>query len=75
MDEIRQSESTDLALYSKDQLESARNRGQLVGWIQGAGAVIAAALVWNLLGWIPLLLGVGVVGYVLYKLMSKSDDD
>ena len=74
MDEFT-SESTELALFSKEQLESAKNRGQLVGWIQGAGAVIAAAIVWNLLGWIPLLLGVGAVGYVLYKLMSKSEND
>lgn len=75
MDDFTSSDSTDLTLYSKAQLESARNRGQLVGWIQGGGAVIAAAVLWNLLGWIPVLLGVGVVGYVLYKLMSDSDKE
>lgn len=65
----------DLTLFTKAQVESARNRGQLVGWIQGGGAVIAGAIVLNLLGWIPTLLVVGGVGWVLYKLLSGSDDD
>ena len=71
----RSDASTDMTRYSKADLESAKNRGQLVGWIQGGGAVIAGGIVLNLLGWIPMVLVVGAVGFVLYKLLSGSDDD
>ncbi len=44
-----------------------------------AGAIVAAGAVFNLLGWIPTLLVIAVVGYVLYRLVarpkSKSDPD
>ena len=65
----------DLTLYSRAQLESARNRGQLIGWVQGGGAVLLGGIVLNLLGWIPTILVVGAVGWVLYKLLSRSGDD
>jgi hypothetical protein len=63
------------ARYTEKQLERARNRERLVGWAQGAGAVVAAAVLWNLLGWIPVLLVLLAVGWVVVKLVSGSDDD
>ena len=62
---------TDLQLYTKDDLEKARDRGQLVGWAQGAGGLIAVGLVLKLLGWIPALLLFAGVGYLVYKVLLK----
>ncbi len=68
-------EHFDLALHTRRDLERARNRGQMIGWVQGAGVVIVGGMVLNLLGWIPTLLVVGGVAYVLYKLLGGSGDD
>ena len=62
---------TDLQLYTKDDLEMARTKGQMVGWVQGAGGLIVVGLVLKLLGWIPALLLFAGVGYLVYKLFSK----
>jgi len=62
---------TDLQLYSKSDLETARTKGQMVGWAQGAGSLIAVGLVLKLLGWIPAILVFGGVGYVIYRLFDK----
>lgn len=58
---------SDLQKYSKTELENARTKGQVVGWVQGAGAVVALGLVFSVVGWIPTILVVGGVGYLLYK--------
>jgi hypothetical protein len=62
---------TDLQLYTKADVEKARDSGQLVGWVQGAGSLIVLSLVFKLLGWIPALLVFAGVGYLVYKLFSK----
>ena len=62
---------TDLQLYSKSDLETARTKGQMVGWAQGAGSLIAVGLVLKLLGWIPAILVFGGVGNVIYRLFDK----
>jgi hypothetical protein len=61
-------------IYTESEVERARSSAQLVGWLQGAGIVIAGGVLWNLLGWIPVLLGVGLVAWVLYKLFGRTDD-
>ena len=62
-------------VYTEAQVERARTTAQLVGWLQGAGVVIGGAILWNLLGWIPMLIGVGAVMWVLYKLFGPKPDD
>ncbi len=65
-------------VYTAKDVTSARNRGQLLGWLQGGGAVIVGAIVLNLLGWIPAVLAVGAVGwgaFKAYKWMSKSSSE
>ncbi|MDH3206656.1 MAG: hypothetical protein OEO79_08590 [Gemmatimonadota bacterium] len=57
-------------IYTEQELTRARSTAQVVGWLQGAGVVVGGVLVWNLLGWIPMLIGVAAVGWVLYKLLS-----
>jgi len=63
--------STDLQLYTKSDLERARDKGQLTGWVQGAGSLIVLGLVLKLVGWIPALLLFAGVGYLVYRLFLK----
>ncbi len=59
-------------VYTESDLTRAKDTAQVVGWVQGAGVVIGAAILWNVLGWIPMLIGVVAVGWVLMKLLSRS---
>lgn len=62
-------------IYTEKDVERARSRGKLVGWLQGAGLVIVAGMVLNLLGWIPTVVVVGAVGYLAYRLLAGGSDD
>lgn len=62
-------------VYTEAQVDRARNTAQFVGWLQGAGVVIAGAVVWNLMGWVPVLIGLGAVLWVLYKVFGPKGDD
>lgn len=59
-------------VYTEAQVERARNTAQLAGWLQGAGIVVAGAVLWNLMGWIPVLIVVGGVLWVLYKVLGPK---
>lgn len=61
--------------HTDDDLELARTKGQVVGWIQGGGAIILGGVVLNLLGWVPTLLVLGAVGWIAYKLVTKAAKD
>jgi len=58
-------------IYTEKELTRAKSTQRVIGWLQGAGVVIGGMLLWNLLGWIPLVLAVGAVGWLVYKLMSR----
>jgi hypothetical protein len=60
--------------YTETDLTRAKDKAQVVGWLQGAGVVVGAAILWNLLGWIPVLIAVIGVGWVLVKLLSRPKD-
>jgi hypothetical protein len=66
---------TDLELYTKSDLEKARTKGQLVGWVQGGAVVLAGAVLLSFLGWIPTLVVLGAGGFLIYKLTSSSKHD
>ena len=53
--------------FSQKDLERARLKGQVIGWLQGAAIGIGGMLLLKLLGWIPALVGLGVGGFILYK--------
>jgi hypothetical protein len=59
-----------LTVYTQRDLENARTKGQLIGWVQGAGAVVVLGLALKLLGWIPLVAVVGVGGYLVYRALA-----
>jgi len=58
-------------MHTPTEVENARTKGQVIGWIQGAGVTIATIWVLKLVGWIPALLVVGVLGFVAFKLLFR----
>jgi hypothetical protein len=64
--------NNELQRYTHTELENARTKGQVVGWIQGAGALLVLGVVFKLIGWIPTVLVVGAVAYVLYRMFAKK---
>ncbi len=58
--------------YTQRDVERARTKGQLIGWVQGLAVGVGGMLVLRLLGWIPALAAIGVGGFLLYKLFSWS---
>jgi hypothetical protein len=61
----------ELLQYSRTDLENARTKGQVIGWIQGAGALLVGSFVLHALGWLPTLLVAGVLGFIAYKVMKR----
>ena len=59
-------------IYTEKDIKRAKTTGKVVGWLQGGGIVLGGAILWNLLGWIPIVIGVVAVAWVLYKLMSRG---
>jgi hypothetical protein len=52
-------------------VENARTKGQLVGWLQGAGVMFVVLMVVGLIGWIPaIVVGIGAAA-LLYKLLKR----
>lgn len=47
--------------HTDEDPEPARTKGQVLGWVQGGGAVILGGIVLNLLGWLPAVLVLGAV--------------
>ncbi len=62
---------SDLQLYSKTDLENARTKGQVVGWLQGAGGLLVLSVALKFVGLIPLLVIGGVVAFVVVKALKK----
>ena len=63
-------------LYTKKDVDNARTKGELVGWIKGGAVGVTGMLLLGVIGWIPTVAVIGVGGFVVYKLFSgpsKSD--
>lgn len=59
-------------LHSEQDLERARTKGQIVGWVQGAVVTFVGMLVLNFIGWVPLLLVLAVAGFGAYKYATRT---
>ena len=59
-------------VYTETDLKRARTKGKAIGWLQGGGIVLGGTLLWKFLSWIPVVLGGGVVIWLLYKLLSRK---
>ncbi len=63
--------------YTEQDVARARRTGKIIGWLQAGAVVIVGGIILNLLGWVPMVLAVGAVSWVGYKLLtrkSKKDD-
>ena len=60
------------AVYTREQLENARTKGQLIGWAQGAVSVGILLFLLNFLGWIPLLFVGGLVGFGAFRFITRK---
>ncbi|MCH8811003.1 MAG: hypothetical protein IID07_04170 [Gemmatimonadetes bacterium] len=58
--------------YTEKQLTRVKATSRVIGWLQGGAVVLGGAILWRFLGWIPVIIGVVVVGWVLTKLLSRS---
>jgi len=61
-------------IYTDKEVERAKNTAQVVGFAQGVGAVIVAGIALKMLGWIPVLLVLGGVAWVLYRVLFGGKD-
>ena len=61
-------------IHTDRDLERAETKGRVIGWLQGGIVVLVGGMILNVVGWIPTMVIVGVVGYVAYKMLSKSKD-
>ena len=66
------SDHTALTKPTREELQNAQTKGQVIGWVQGGGAVFLLGFALKFLGWIPVIAVAGVVGLVAYKLMAGS---
>jgi hypothetical protein len=57
-------------LYTRKDVDRARTKGELIGWVKGTALGVVGMLLLGVIGWIPTLAVVGVGGFVLYKLFS-----
>jgi len=55
------------AVFDQKDLERARLKGQVIGWLQGAAVGVAGMILLKLVGWIPAVAALGLGGFVLYK--------
>ncbi len=62
-------------IYTERDIQRARTSSKVIGWLQGGAAVLIGGMMLNIIGWIPALVIVGVVGYVAYKVLSKPPAD
>ncbi len=60
------------AIYTKEQLENARTKGQIVGWAQGGLAVGALMFLLQFVGWIPLILIAGLLAFLGFKVANRN---
>jgi hypothetical protein len=56
-------------VHTRQELENARTKGQVVGWLQGAGAMLLLGVVLKFVGWIPLIAVAGVGAYFVFRLV------
>jgi hypothetical protein len=57
--------------YSRKDLDNARTKGQLIGWLQGGAVAVVGMILVRLIGWIPTIAVVAIGGFVIYKLFSR----
>lgn len=60
------------AIYTHEQLENARTKGQVIGWVQGGAAVGTLLFLLQFIGWIPLILVASMLAFAGFKVASRK---
>ncbi len=70
-------EKYETSIFTRQQLKSARVKGQVKGWIQGAASTFLLVFLLKVLGWIPAVLVLGGIAFLGYKIFraGKSSTD
>lgn len=58
--------------FTHQDVERARTRGQVIGWLQGGAVGVAGVVLLGFIGWLPTLAVLGIGGFALYKLLASS---
>ena len=58
--------------YTRTDIENARTKGQLVGWVQAGAVVLGGVLLLKAIGWIPVVLMVVGAAFIGYKVISRK---
>lgn len=70
------SKNYETSIYTKDQLDRARMRGQIKGWAQGTVSTVILLAILKFLSWlwIPIVIMIGVAGFTGYRYLKKKTD-
>ncbi len=68
------SDKYSVGFHTAQELERAKSKGQMIGWAQGAVVTFVGLLLLNLIGWIPTLLILVLVGLLGFKLLTKGKE-
>jgi len=64
------------SIYTEEQLNRAKTRGQIKGWAQGTISTVIFLAVLKFLSWlwIPIVILIGVAGFSGYRHLKKKTD-
>lgn len=58
--------------YTRTDLDNAKTKGQLIGWVQAGAVVLGGVLLLKAIGLIPVLLVVGAAAFIGYKVVTRK---
>jgi len=58
--------------YTRTDLDNAKTKGQLIGWVQAGAVVLGGVLLLKAIGLIPVLLMVGAAAFIGYKVVTRK---
>ena len=61
--------------YTETDIQSARQKGKVVGWFQAGAVVVVGGIVLNFLSWVPTVLVLGGVTWAGYKWMTRPSKE
>ena len=62
-------------LYTPKEIENAKTKGQVVGFVQGAAVMFVGLFLLKLIGWIPALLILIIFGFLGYGFIKKGRNE
>jgi hypothetical protein len=69
------SENLPEKIYTEADVARGRRNAKMMGRLQGGAVVFLGGVALQFVSWVPILIGVGVVGYVGYKLLTRGSKD